>query len=269
MPGGLLQLVSCSDNKLLIDNLNFSHFKIVYKTAHPFSFQDLNMKFKTNTNFGGNHYLKIPNYGDLLQNLTMFCELPKLEARYNNDIPTEILLNKDMSVFNLSTNNINYILERLNNFTYFPYFENGKIINVYNWLENSKELNKSMIYQNLKDYGIVDKKFVSPYDIYNDENNILANELNRLCYNYTNKTNDIYNFYYPLHMQYLLHLLLDNDTRTVMTSSDYYQSFIEKMTNYIIANQEMQLIKYIEEKQQNYNIYSLDNQLYNEKIIIN
>lgn len=44
--GGLLQLVSCSDNKLLIDNLNFSHFKLVYKTAHPFSFQDLNIKFK-------------------------------------------------------------------------------------------------------------------------------------------------------------------------------------------------------------------------------
>ena len=41
--GGLLQLVSCSDNKLLIDNLNFSHFKLVYKTAHPFSFQDLNI----------------------------------------------------------------------------------------------------------------------------------------------------------------------------------------------------------------------------------
>jgi hypothetical protein len=50
MPGGLLQLASCADNKLLIDNLNFSHFKLVYKTSHPFSFQDLNIKFKGQNN---------------------------------------------------------------------------------------------------------------------------------------------------------------------------------------------------------------------------
>lgn len=267
MPGGLLQLVSCSDDKLLIDNLNFSHFKIVYKTAYPFSFQDLNIKFKCPTKFGTNHNLKIPNYGDLLQNLTMYVELPKLEAKYNNDIPTEILLNKDMSVYNLSTNNINYILERLNDFTYFPFFENNNIINIYNWLDNTKELKKSNIYQKIKDYEIVDKTFISPID--QDINNILINELNQLCYNYENKKNDIYNFYYPLHIQYLLHLLLVDDTRKIMTSTDYYQLLIDKINNYIISNQEMKLIQYLEEKQQNYIITSLDNQIYNEKVIIN
>ena len=265
--GGLLQLVSCSDNKLLIDNLNFSHFKLVYKTAHPFSFQDLNIKFKGQNKFGGKHYLKIPNYGDLLQNLTMYCELPSLEAKYNNDIPTELKINIDNNIFNLSTNNINYILERLNNFTYFTYFENDNIINVYNWLDNSKELKKSTIYQKVKDYNITDKNFISPQNY--DPNNVLINELNQLCFNYINKKNDLYNFYYPLQMQYLLHLLQVKDDRKIMTSYDYYQQFILKITNYIIENNEIQLIKYIEEKQQDYILTSLDSQIYYENIIIN
>jgi hypothetical protein len=265
--GGLLQLVSCSDNKLLVDNLNFSHFKLVYKTSHPFSFQDLNIKFKGQNKFDSKHHLKIPNYGDLLQNLTMYCELPSLEARYNNDIPTELRLNIDNNIFNLSTNNINYILERLNDFTYFTYFENDNIINVYNWLDRSKELKKSTIYQKVKDYNIADKKFVSPVNY--DPNNVLINELNQLCFNYVDKKNDVYNFYYPLQMQYLLHLLQVNDDRKIMTSYDYYQQFISKLTNYIVETQEIQLIKYIEEKQQDYSLTSLDNQIYYENIIIN
>jgi hypothetical protein len=265
--GGLLQLVSCSDNKLLIDNLNFSHFKLVYKTSYPFSFQDLNIKFKGQTKFGSKHNLKIPNYGDLLQNLTMYCELPSLEAKYNNDIPTELEINIDKTIFNLSTNNINYILERLNDFTYFTYFENDNIINVYNWLDHTKELKKSTIYQKVKDYNIVNKSFISPINY--DPNNILINELNQLCFNYVDKKNDLYNFYYPLQMQYLLHLLLVKDDRKIMSSSDYYQQFISKLTNYIVENQEIQLIKYIEEKQQDYSLTSLDNQIFNENIIIN
>ena len=99
MPGGLLQLASCADNKLLIDNLNFSHFKLVYKTSHPFSFQDLNIKFKGQNKFGSKNNLKIPSYGDLLQNLMMYCELPSLEAKYNNDIPTELKLNTDKNIY--------------------------------------------------------------------------------------------------------------------------------------------------------------------------
>ena len=265
--GGLLQLVSCSDNKLLIDNLNFSHFKLVYKTAHPFSFQDLNIKFKGQNKFGSKNYLKIPNYGDLLQNLTMYCELPSLEARYNNDMLTELKINIDNNIFNLSTNNINYILERLNDFTYFTYFENDNIINVYNWLDNSKELKKSTIYQKVKDYNITNKNFISPQNY--DPNNVLINELNQLCFNYVNKKNNLYNFYYPLQMQYLLHLLQVKDDRKIMTSYDYYQQFILKITNYIIENNEIQLIKYIEEKQQDYILTSLDNQIYYENIIIN
>ena len=265
--GGLLQLVSCSDNKLLIDNLNFSHFKLVYKTSHPFSFQDLNIKFKGQNNFGGKHHLKIPNYGDLLQNLTMYCELPSLEARYNNDIPTELKLNIDNNIFNLSTNNINYILERFSDFTYFTYFENENIINVYNWLDHSKELKKSTIYQKVKDYNIAKKTFISP--VYYDPNKVLINELNQLCFNYVDKKNDLYNFYYPLQMQYLLHLLEVNDDRKIITSYDYYQQFITKLTNYIVETPEIQLIKYIEEKQQNYSLISLDNQIYYENTIIN
>jgi hypothetical protein len=184
MPGGLLQLASCADNKLLIDNLNFSHFKLVYKTSHPFSFQDLNIKFKGQNKFGSKNNLKIPNYGDLLQNLMMYCELPSLEAKYNNDIPTELKLNTDKNIYNLSTNNINYILERLNDFTYFTYFENNNIINVYNWLDHTKELKKSTVYPKVKDYDIVDKSFISPVT-YSD--NVLINELNQLCYNYIDK----------------------------------------------------------------------------------
>jgi len=265
--GGLLQLVSCSDNKLLVDNLNFSHFKLVYKTSHPFSFQDLNIKFKGQNKFGSKHHLKIPNYGDLLQNLTMYCELPSLEARYNNDIPTELRLNIDNTIFNLSTNNINYILERLSDFTYFTYFENDNVTNVYNWLDHSKELKKSTIYQKVKDYNIADKKFVSPVNY--DPNNVLINELNQMCFNYVDKKNDLYNFYYPLQMQYLLHLLQVNDDREIVTSYDYYQQFISKLTNYIVGTQEIQLIKYIEEKQQDYSLTSLDNQIFYENIIIN
>lgn len=265
--GGLLQLVSCSDNKLLIDNLNFSHFKLVYKTSHPFSFQDLNIKFKGQNKFGSKHHLKIPNYGDLLQNLTMYCELPSLEARYNNDIPTELRLNIDNNIFNLSTNNINYILERFSDFTYFTYFENENIINVYNWLDHSKELKKSTIYQEVKDYNITYKKFVSP--VYYNPNNVLINELNQMCFNYVNKKNDLYNFYYPLQMQYLLHLLQVNDDRRIMTSFDYYQQFISKLTDYIVENPEIQLIKYIEEKQQDYSLSSLDSQIFYENTIIN
>jgi hypothetical protein len=265
--GGLLQLASCSDNKLLIDNLNFSHFKLVYKTSHPFSFQDLNIKFKGQNKFGGKHNLKIPNYGDLLQNLTMYCELPSLEARYNNDILTELRLNIDDNIFNLSTNNINYILERLSDFTYFTYFENENIINVYNWLDHSKELKKSTIYQKVKDYNIVNKNFVSP--VYYDPNNVLKNELNQMCFNYVDKKNDLRNFYYPLQMQYLLHLLQVIDDRKIMTSYDYYQQFISKLTNYIVGTPEIQLIKYIEEKQQDYSLTSLDNQFFSENIIIN
>ena len=265
--GGLLQLVSCSDNKLLVDNLNFSHFKLVYKTSHPFSFQDLNIKFKGQNKFDSKHHLKIPNYGDLLQNLTMYCELPSLEARYNNDIPTELRLNIDNNIFNLSTNNINYILERLSDFTYFTYFENDNITNVYNWLDHSKELKKNTIYQKVKDYNIADKKFVSPVNY--DPNNVLINELNQMCFNYTDKKNDLYNFYYPLQMQYLLHLLQVNDDRKIVTSYDYYQQFISKLTNYIVETPEIQLIKYIEEKQQDYSLTSLDNQVFYENIIIN
>ena len=266
MPGGLLQLASCADNKLLIDNLNFSHFKLVYKTSHPFSFQDLNIKFKGQNKFGSKNNLKIPNYGDLLQNLMMYCELPSLEAKYNNDIPTELKLNTDKNIYNLSTNNINYILERLNDFTYFTYFENNNIINVYNWLDHTKELKKSTVYPKVKDYDIVDKSFISPVT-YSD--NVLINELNQLCYNYIDKKNDLYNFYYPLQMQYLLHLLQIDDERKIMTSFDYYQNFISQLTNYIVENQEIQLIKYIEEKQQDYSLTSLDNQKFNENIIIN
>ena len=255
MPGGLLQLVSCTDNQLLIDNLNFSHFKIIYKTSHPFSFQDLNIKFKCPTKFGNKHNLKIPNYGDLLQNLMLYCELPKLEAKYNNDISTEILLRTDKSVFNLSTNNINYILERFTDFTYFPYFINDNIVNIYNWLDNTNSLNKSNVYLQIKDYKILDKQFISPINSNSNSNsnNILINELNQLCFNYTNKENNIKDFYYPLQMQYLLHLLQINDDRKIMTSSDYYQTLISKLTDYIIPNPEIKLIKYIEEKQNNYN----------------
>lgn len=265
--GGLLQLVSCSDNKLLIDNFNFSHFKLVYKTSHPFSFQDLNIKFKGQTKFGSKNNLKIPNYGDLLQNLTMYCELPSLEAKYNNDITTEVKLNIDNDIFNLSTNNINYILERLNNFTFFKYFEDDNIINIYNWLDHTNELKKSSYYQNPKDYKIVNKSFESPINY--DPNNMLINELNQLCFKYDNKKTDLYNFYYPLQMQYLLHLLQVDDNRKIMTSIDYYKELILKLTNYIVENPEIQLIKYIEEKQQDYSLTSLDNQIFYKNIIIN
>lgn len=257
MPGGLLQLELSGKDFLINENnvANITHFKKVYRTYSNFSMQDLGMLFKTKLKLGNSSTLTIPNNGDLLQNLTLKIRLPKLDAVYNNDKLIEINIQKNKETYTLSANNIAYILERfyelLNNYSTITSNSNA-----YNWL--AAPLSSSLV--------LGKKKKIIP-DIYLDGNltpiTIFLKTVN-LSYNYMNNMKQ---FYYPLNMQYLLHVL-DNTKVAEITSSSYdlYQSFVSEINKAIVTTPALNLVKYIVNKQTNYSLTSLDN-IYNSQLI--
>jgi hypothetical protein len=261
MPGGLLQLSITGIDfiNLEYNKINTTFFKKVYRTYSNFSIQDLSLYFKSKVGFDKINSLVIPNSGDLLQNLILKVTLPELTATYNNDKLTEINNQKNTETYTLSPSNISYILERcseiLNNNYSIVNCDNFPI-KAYNWLI---DLEPSLI--------LTQNNILLP-DAYISQpiNNNFKKYLNNLNLSSINNTN----FYYPLNMQYLLQVLDNNaGSNDIIPLYNLFSQFVTTINNSIITNNELLLIKYIENKQTNYTLSSLDSQYHYDTIKIN
>jgi len=77
MKGGLLQLISNEDNKLVHKNPHFSYFKHTYNRHTNFSI-DNNIRHIGKFKFGNNIEYKFKKEGDLLGDIHLNIYLPKI-----------------------------------------------------------------------------------------------------------------------------------------------------------------------------------------------
>jgi hypothetical protein len=285
MPGGLLQLLNYGyEDKVLIDRPEITHFKLVYRQHSNFSLQDIPLLFKNAGGFGANHVVNIPNHGDLLRGVTLCVELPRLEAYYPRSVEEEIVANMDRNVFSLSGAAFNFIRERfremrayLNNTDRFvPALVDGIVTNVFNWLDDNPRLLRDVLTTNTWDYrryGMTTDRFVSP------ERDATAlnpydQELSRLNYMYGSVPRErlyddlVSQFYLPTNMQFLVPILMsDVQTLPVQTSYDLYNRFLDLLYARIVTTRDLDLVRYLEEKQRAYAVTSLDEREHSSELL--
>ena len=277
MPGGLLQLINYGQqDKFLINNPEITFFKIVYKQFSNFSFQDINIRFNNQVNFGNIHTTIIPKCGDLLQDLHLIIDLPSIQPEIDQNITLP-------DNYNVSLNHLNYILERLreiknylnssNHLIYYP-LDNHYLVNLYDWLDSNNNLVYDNNIQNIKwdyqSFGISNPSLISISDNYD---NILSKLYSSLNYKYL-KTDNVYQtllkqFYYPLNLQYLLHILENFSSKQIITTKEFLDYFIIELKKFIIPNNELLLIKYLENKKIDYTSTTLDSYNYSVNNLIN
>lgn len=85
MSGGILQLVVKGIETLyLTDNPQITQFKIVYRRHTNFSTFDLNLRFKNKLDFGGRTTYKLRNAGDIMYNLALVADLPRIDLKFDD-----------------------------------------------------------------------------------------------------------------------------------------------------------------------------------------
>jgi len=91
MPSGIIQLLaSGAQDKILIGNPQFNHFKQVYMKYSNFSIFNYEVLVPSQYDFGSLVQFEIPKNGDLLRGIQVKIELPQLSIKYNNSANVEI-----------------------------------------------------------------------------------------------------------------------------------------------------------------------------------
>jgi len=286
MPGGLLQLASSGyEDQIFIKNPTFTFFKIIYKKYSNFSFEDIGFLFKNDPKlgFGSTYNTRIPNNGDLLRNLILGIDLPQLQVNYINDIPTQIDISTNKNVYKLSPSYISYNLERFkeiintltpnNNYSTVPLIKgnNTNSVNVFNWLDGNSSLSIDTVVKQTTDKNKnIPNYLISPdFDI---SDNLFCTTLNTLNYSYTSSTYQtvVKQYYNSLNIQYISNILLNNNSpNNIKFSFNLFETFVTKLNNYIINNEELKLIKNIQDIGSGYTVSSLDTQNHSENMLVN
>lgn len=171
MGGGLLELVAIGeiDEKFIIGNPEKSFFKAIYKKHTNFSIETQKVIFKNNVNFGKKCTLIIPKKGDLLNDMLLELELPKLipnenqTVSYVNSVGTVIIKSIKITIGNC------VIVEHT-----------GEWLNIWNQLSLESEKKKS--FDNLVGkYGFINSRidpngglYIIPLNFWFCNNNTLA-----------------------------------------------------------------------------------------------
>jgi len=171
MGGCLLELVAVGevDQKFLIGNPDKSFFKSVYKRYTNFSIETQKIIFKNDVNFGKKCSIIIPKKGDLLNDIQLELELPKIipnqgqTVSYVNSIGTVIIKSIKLTIGNC------VIVEH-----------SGEWLNIWNQL--SMESEKKKCYNNLVGkYGFINSRidpngglYIIPLNFWFCNNNNLA-----------------------------------------------------------------------------------------------
>jgi len=171
MAGGLLELVAIGeiDEQFLIGNPEKSFFKAVYKKHTNFSIETQKHIFKNNVDFGKKCSIIIPKKGDLLNDMLLELELPKLipnqdqTVSYVNSVGTVIIKSVKITIGNA------VIVEHT-----------GEWLNIWNQLSLESEKKKS--YDNLVGkYGFINSRidpngglYIIPLNFWFCNNNTLA-----------------------------------------------------------------------------------------------
>jgi hypothetical protein len=88
---GLLLLASYGkENVIVSQNPEITYFKKVYKKHTHFSFEVLPQYFKSTANFGRRVTLNISKTADLINNITLFIELPEIHMSKHSSLPDDI-----------------------------------------------------------------------------------------------------------------------------------------------------------------------------------
>ena len=86
MTGGLIQLISSGNEDLILTyKPELTFFKKIYHRHTNFSKFSNKILFKENIKFGNKNEIIVPKNGDLLDNIYIKIELPKLKCKYKRN----------------------------------------------------------------------------------------------------------------------------------------------------------------------------------------
>lgn len=88
---GLLLLASYGKENIIVSqNPEITYFKKVYKKQSQFSFEILPQYFKSTPNFGRRVTVNISKTADLINDITLFIELPEIHMSKHSSLPNDI-----------------------------------------------------------------------------------------------------------------------------------------------------------------------------------
>jgi hypothetical protein len=92
MTGGIIQLVAYGAQDIfLTKDPQITYFKMVYRRHTNFSTETIPQKFRTKPNFGEKVSSILPRAGDLIRNIYIVFDLPKISKFIENDIESKKL----------------------------------------------------------------------------------------------------------------------------------------------------------------------------------
>ena len=132
---GLLLLASVGNENMIVNtNPSITFFKKVYKTTSNISNEILPQYFKSQPNFGNRMTINISNNGDMLQDMTLYFELPDIPQSNHSSLPKGI--KKFAWAKNIALTMIRYIDIEINGMLISRHY--GDWINIYNLLNISE-----------------------------------------------------------------------------------------------------------------------------------
>ena len=132
---GLLLLASVGNENLIVNtNPSITFFKKVYKTTANISNEILPQYFKSQPNFGKRMTINISNNGDMLQDMTLYFQLPDIPQSNHSSLPKGI--KKFAWAKNIAVTLIKYIDIEINGYLISRHY--GDWINIYNLLNISE-----------------------------------------------------------------------------------------------------------------------------------
>ena len=136
MTGGLLQLIASGNQDLILTyKPEFTFFKKVHHRHTNFSkfYKEINLK--KISEFSKANKINVPKHGDLLDNIYLKVNLPKLNCKYSlskyeqyrktlNDKSIELINNKDYTTIKFNLDNLSDFLKNNNSYNLFLTDEN-------------------------------------------------------------------------------------------------------------------------------------------------
>ena len=272
MPSGIVQLLAAgAQDKILISNPQFNHFKQVFRKHSNFSTFNYELPVTSKIDFDNTVQLEIPKNGDLLRRIQLKVDLPTLSINYNNPSNVEIeniktkysyksinLETYNYNLYNLNTfkETLEYELGYSSNITHFETFlyNSNSNVETYNVTIPKIDLNQYItpsttefyfdinydksIFSNSKinfNYPLIDTPIIDKdYNSFNNETLLYANRNNKLTV--------IFNL--------LKNLFETNDQTLLLTSDNIQNILLKNIKDYIFQNEEFASIdslqKYID-----------------------
>lgn len=147
---------------ILISDPHISFFKRLYKKYTDFSKYDYDINFTNDINFGESTEINIPKMGDLIKNIIIVLDLPKLSIPDNNiyiaDVSNLIDFNFNKNIDELFTNS---------DYNLFKQYVNDKIYSIKDKVNKLNEIYEIIKNNNYKTYYdlLNDIIFIDNYDI--------------------------------------------------------------------------------------------------------